>query len=245
MNFTFARDMQGDLLAVDSLFKKSLFPWWDDISIYIDNMDADFTFNMLPAMVIAAYRNLGLNKELNLAMANLFKTIYFANRIHVLIKDDEEGQLQNQELQFTILIGDYIFGRILKLLLEAKADRLLKIFSAMMCEMNEGLVVQYKLDGDLQQTLAMTRASLYSSAFITAAQMAGLEENKIVIYGEIGRNLGMALEIKYNYGQDNRGYLYEAERLLEQFNTSKTTPIHSVIKDLLRDVTSFDAVAVG
>lgn len=217
MEFIFTREMKADLLEVEDLFKRSLLSWWDEIYIYVQKMDGDLSFQLLTAMVINAYRCLGLERELSIQMANLFKTINFASKIHVLVKDDDEGQEHNQELQFTVLIGDYIFGKVMSLLLDTRADKLLDRFAAMICEINEGLIVEYKLNKGLQEVLARTKAPLYNNAFNSAAELAGLAPEVTGIYTELGYNLGMALELLYVHGQkeDVGAYLIKAEQLLQ------------------------------
>ncbi len=218
MEYILSREMKADLLQVNSIFKENLAPWWDEIKVFVHKLDEDESFQLIPAMVIYAYRQLGLERKLSLQMANLFKTLYFASKIHVLIKDDEEGQEQNQEMQFAILIGDYIFGKVLSLLLELRVDRLLDMFAAMICEINEGLILQYKLNGGLIEVLSRTKAPLYSNTFRSAAQLAGLSDERVIIYDEIGYNLGMGVELMLVCEQkEDQSYLDRAEQLIKKF----------------------------
>jgi geranylgeranyl pyrophosphate synthase len=216
MEFIFTREMQADLMEVDNSFEKSLLPWWEDISVYVPKAQEELSFQVLPALVINAYGYLGLERELAIQMANIFKTIYFASKIHVLIGDDQEGQPHNQDLQFSILIGDYIFGRVLKLLLETHTDQLLHMFGSMICQINEGLIVKYKLEASLEEVLVQTRAPFYHYAFLSAAKMAGMAPIHAEIYGQIGQNVGMALELLFIEGEKSQEcvYLDRAEQLL-------------------------------
>ena len=235
MEYILTREMKVDLLQVDDIFKQSLTPWWDEIYVYVQKLDEDRSFQLLPAIVINAYRHLGLERELSLQMANLFKTLYFASKIHVLIKDDAEGQEQNQEMQFAILIGDYIFGKVLSLLLQLRVEKLLDIFASMICEINEGLIVEYKLDGGLYEILSRTKAPLYSNAFYSAAELAGMTEAVAGMYGQIGYNLGMALELMFVCGQKDLSYLDQTEQLLAQFH--KEIPItEPALHDLVHKI---------
>jgi hypothetical protein len=217
MEYIFTKDIQSDLQEVETTFRNSLLPWWNDISAYVPQVDKDLGFKLLPAVVLNSYRYLGLEKELAIQMANLFKTIDFATRIHVLIKDDEEGQRHNQELQFTILIGDYIFGKVLKLLVETGTDHLLYMFASMIGKINEGLIIKHKLKSGLEQALIQTRAPLYYNAFLSAAKMANLASDTAENYGKVGHNLGAALELTFVHGQKGLGhtYLEEAKQLLK------------------------------
>lgn len=223
MKFIITRDIRSDLQEVDNIFQKSLTPWWDEISAYIPEVDKDPGFRMLPVMVLNAYKYLGMDRNRSVPMANLFKTIDFASRIHVMVKDDEEGQKHNQAMQFTILIGDYIFGRVLKLLLENQAENFLNMFATMICTINEGLIIEYKLNGDLEQVLAKTRAPMYKNAFLMAGQTAVMTPESTEIYGDIGYNLGTALELIFIHGQIKPGrvYLDKAGELLQQLDLDK------------------------
>lgn len=195
MNFAFTRELEVEIFDMEKMFKQSLQPWWGDISFLLARLQGDLSFQLMPSVAVLAYRFLDMDRRITVSMANIFKTIYFASKIHIMIKDSEEGQPQNQELQFTILIGDYIFGRVLKLLLEARADQLLDEFARMISQINEGLVIKYKLDASLQEVLFKSSIPLYATAFASAAKLKGLAPEGIKIYEQIGLNLGMALEL--------------------------------------------------
>jgi len=223
-------DIQTDLQEVDQTFRSSLLPWWDEISAYLPIVDKNLGSKLLPVMVINAYRYLGLERDLSIQMANLFKTIDFASKIHVLVKDDDEGQKHSQEMQFTILIGDYIFGRVLKLLVETQTDHLLYMFATMIGRINEGLIIEHKFKCGLEQVLIQTRAPLYHDAFLSAAKMAQLAPDSADIYGEVGHNLGIALELFYIYGQKTSGHTYldRAKELLLLLNKNEISQFESL-----------------
>ncbi|MDD4802378.1 MAG: hypothetical protein PHF24_05485 [Syntrophomonas sp.] len=220
MEFIFSRDIQAELLDVDKLFNKSLSSWWDEIDVFAQELDRDLSRRLLPAIIIKAYRCLGMDKEFYIKMTSLYKIMDFANKIHLTVKDGKEGQENNQQLQFTILIGDYIFGKVFSLLLETRAEKLLPGFAAMICEINEGFIVQYKLNGALQEVLARTRAPLYKNAFASAADLSGLSPDITSIYEDFGYNLGMALELIYVYEQKQLagGYYSNAKEQLQGMN---------------------------
>lgn len=230
-----SEEMLGEMQEIEELFKQGLLPWFEDLSPYINKLDSDLTFKYFPVLVIKSYKSLGLDHDLSMAMANLFKTIYFANRVHVLVKDDTEGQKHNKELQFTILIGDYIFGRILKLLVEAGADRLLDLFADMISEMNQGLIIEYKLNGDLQQVLEKTRASMYRTVFLTAAKLKALDEVLVERYGNLGFNLGMSLEMMQREKPEAVFYLQKSS---EEFRAMDSDGIfkNSDLEEFLREM---------
>ncbi|MDD4775407.1 MAG: hypothetical protein PHG75_02765 [Syntrophomonas sp.] len=202
-----------DLAEVYRCFEQALQPWWDELRDYVPPVGEDIGFEILPIMVLNAYNWAGNTKRQAIQMTSLFRTINFANLVHLKVRDGEEGQKHDQVLQFTILIGDYIFGRVLKLLLETGAERLLDQFAAMIGTLNEGFVLQYSLEAEMETYVSRSRAPLYTNAFSSAARMQGWDSSLVSLYGDLGTNLGMALEMKYAYHQPERGcfYLQQAE----------------------------------
>jgi geranylgeranyl pyrophosphate synthase len=230
MESILTKELQTGLQEVDKIFRSSLLPWWAGISAYLPYVEKDLGFKVLPAMVINAYQYLGLDRELSIQMANLFMTIDFASKIHILVKDDDEGQKRSQEMQFTILIGDYIFGRVLKLLVETHTDHLLYMFATMIGRINEGLIIEYKFNCSLEQVLNQTRAPLYHDAFLSAAKIAHLAPGTAEIYAEIGQNLGIALELFNKYGHKTswHTYLNKAKELLPLLNKNEISQLRSL-----------------
>lgn len=237
MKFNFTRDLDAELFELGKHFKKSLLPWWDDIYVYLDRINNDFTWNTMPALVLSVYKYLGINKELTIAMTNIFKTIFFTNSIHAIVQDDEEGQKYDQDLQFNILIGDYVFGRVLKLLFEAKAVHFLEDFADMICSINEGMVMEHKLHAGYEQILLKTRAPLYELAFYTAAELADLEEEQQELFGTMGLKLGMGIELlAYSSCRDEAlAYIHEGQRLFIHLNQQKN-PRHTVLEKAINEL---------
>lgn len=239
MVFQFTRDLSSELLDVDGVFKTSVLPWWEEIQTYVELIRLDHNWKALPAIVFSVYRGTGLNREFCISMANIFKILYLSVFIHELIKDDEEGQEYNQDLQFSILIGDYMFGRILALLIEAEADMLLPIFADMICEINEGMVERYKLGPDPQKFVPSIRASFYKTAFLTAACCAGKNREEQVYFEEAGYKLGLAVEfIKEKVLRDQAlSCLDDSENLMNAEQGSKICvllgPIYEEMRGLL------------
>lgn len=225
MDFVLTEEIETDVREMEIEFRKNLQPWWDELSVYLPKPGEDMGFQMLPVMVIQAYRWIGHERKLAVRMANLFRTINFANLIHLRIHDSGEGQQHNQDLQFTILIGDYIFGLVLRLLLETNAERLLDQFSAMICNINEGFVMQYNLGADLEESLNKTRVPFYTNAFSSAAELKEWSPQDNQLYSNLGQNLGMALELIYVHDKRDRGlfYLDKAESLYKQLSQTRFT----------------------
>ena len=134
------------MLEIENIFNESLQPFNADIEDFTDYLQADPLWKNIQEFVLMTYEYFGLDRDLAIKIAVIFKMAYLANYIHESVKDDEEGQIYNQKLQFTILIGDYLFGKIMSLLLEAGGDELVSIFADMLAEINEGLIIKYKID---------------------------------------------------------------------------------------------------
>lgn len=248
MNFAFSRELEVEMSDIENMFKESLQPWWGELANLRSTLQGDYSFQLMPAVVLLAYKYLDMDHEIRVAMGNLFKTLYFANRIHTLVKDNDEGQIHNQDMQFTILIGDYIFGRVLKLLLEAGADGVLDNFAQMISLINEGQVIKHKLDESTQEILQKTSAPFYSTAFATAARLKGLEPSEVILYEELGFNLGMALELTMiGQNMEALNYLNQAHTSIEKFKVvtgNTNSSLDKLVQEMLSLVTFFDTAAV-
>lgn len=193
MKFGFQRELANELADFEANFRRRLSTWWEQLLPYTERLKDDMTWNVLPSMVLAVYRYLGLKPRLALDMANVFKTVYLGNRIYESVGDENEGQVHDQKLQFSILIADYLLGHVLKQLVDAQTDWLLDRFAGMIIDINEGLILKHKLHTPLEQALMKYEASLYGTAFLTAAELAGVDESTRILYRDMGLNCGMAL----------------------------------------------------
>jgi len=223
---SFIKELDNEVSEIDVRFRQGLMPWWDDLLPFVDGLKDDFTWNALPPLVLASYRFAGLNRQLGLAMANVFKTLHLANHVYCSVKDEGEGQIHDQALQFSILIADYLFGHVLKQLVTAETSHLLRHFSEMVAEINEGLVWQHKIHISPQDVLTKTRAPLYMTAFLTAAELAGLDEEKKCLYKKLGFNYGMAMELLQDgrYYNEAEAYYNESRHLFHRLNQNSSAP---------------------
>jgi hypothetical protein len=249
MKYIFSREISGDIAKVEDSFRDNLLPWWSDIEIYYNRMQDDLTWNVLPAVVLSVYKHFDLNRSLAVAMASVFKTVYFSNTIHAQIKDDEEGQIHDNKLQFAILVGDYIFGTVLKSLVRSGTTSLVGIMSDMICELNEGMVLQSKTSAEKTKVLEKTRAPLYGTSFLSAARLAGLNLDKQEVYRKMGQNLGMSFELYADKQslKDARPYIHNTEILMGRCNDNASKPgtiLEKVIKDLHLAICGNEKVAV-
>lgn len=249
MKLTLTRDLKTEILEVDKAFINSLAPWWDNIYGYLNKLEDDSTWNIIPTIVLGIYKYLGIDKYVSISMAGIFKMFYFANSIHGFIRDDREGQKHDRQLQFDILIGDYIYGCILKKLLDLDSDRFLGIFSGMMCEINEGMIVRYKLGADYHDAVKKTKAPLYATAFLTAAEFSGAKDERKNLYKQLGYNLGMSIELLncYAFEQEAQAYIHkscELFRYLNQKNRVANSGLERLIKELHHILCTVERAAV-
>lgn len=237
MKYVFSREINKDIEEVDNSFRNNLSPWWNDIDFYYNHMQDDITWRVLPAVVLSVYKHFDLSRSLAVAMAGIFKTVYFSNSIHAQIKDDEEGQLHDNKLQFAILVGDYIFGTVLKSLVRSGTTSLVGVMSDLICELNEGMVLQSKMGADKTKVLEKTRAPLYGTSFLTAARLAGLDPENQKTYHQMGHNLGMSIELYADQQslKDARPYIHNTEILMGRCNNYAAKP-NTILEKVIRDL---------
>ncbi|MEQ8176070.1 MAG: hypothetical protein ABRQ26_13500 [Syntrophomonadaceae bacterium] len=215
MKWGFTRGMQEELLQVEANFKTCLSPWWKEVENYFEQLKDDDTFVMLPALTLSVYRHMGHDLPTSVTLATISKIIYFSNSIHEHIKDDEEGQKPDQDLQFSILIGDYMLGQVLNILVDEQLDILLPMFSSLMAEVNQGLIEKYKMNLDWQEGIEKSRMPIYRIVFASAARLAqaGIKEEERL--GSLGYHAGMMVELckEANCYETARNHAQQAEKI--------------------------------
>ena len=249
MNLLFTRELKKELADLEQVFKYSLLPWWDSIDDYVKALENDLTWVILPPVVMSIYTFTGHNRQLAIIISNIFRNCYLAHRIHDLVKDDEEGQQHNQELQFNILIGDYIFGNVLKALVDIKADRLVGFFAEMIAEVNQGLLIKHKLNGNYEEVVEKTRAPYYATAFLIAARLAGYDDKTCQSYRQMGYHFAMSIEL----GQDPaycslaQTHVHECEKIfisLNKHSNSANSSLEKAIKEVHNHLCGMEESAV-
>jgi hypothetical protein len=237
MNLIFTRELKAELADLEQAFKHSHLPWWDNIDNYVNRLKNDFTWVILPPVVMSIYKYTGHNRQLSIAMSNIFRNCYLAHRIHALVKDDEEGQQHDRELQFSILLGDYLFGYVLKALVDTRADSQVDDFTQMIAEVNQGMLVKHKLSGSYEEVAAKTRAPFYATAFLTAAQLAGYDSEICKAYHKMGFHFGMSMELGQAPSLKQRAqfHVHECEKFfvkVNQRNNIANSNLERAIRDL-------------
>ncbi|NSW81991.1 MAG: hypothetical protein HPY90_01775 [Syntrophothermus sp.] len=218
MNLPVVAEVRDELAASNVLMDKNLGPWPLEVVCFFRDMENDLHWRMLPQVTALVYRGLKVGFRCTVYMVTIFRLAYLANHIHDMVGDDEEGQGYDGRLQFNILIGDYLFGRVLKLLSENDSQYLARTFAEMIMEINEGRVIRKMKGGNKKdlEVIAKEKATLYKNAFLTASMVANLPAAEQLIYREVGNKLGLALGVEYEKLRhvSSLSYLEEAGDLL-------------------------------
>lgn len=207
----------------------------------MEYLDVDPLWKNIQEFVLITYDYFGLDRSLAIKIAVIFKMAYLANYIHESVKDDEEGQIYNQQLQLTILIGDYLFGKMMSLLLEAGGGHLVDSFADMMAEINEGLIIKYKIGTHPDQVIEKTKASYYSYTFLAAARLAGIDsEEELHNLFALGTNIGMVMYLIYNKGSHEqiRKHILQAHQLFTLVNQDLKV-VNSHLEKSLEEISNY------
>lgn len=248
MDLLVTREFKNELIELDKVFKATINPWWDSTYFYYQGIVCDITWKALPPVVYAAYKYIGCEDKF-LTFTNIFRTAYFAHYIHSAVKDAEEGQVHNRDLQFNILIGDYFFGKLLKLLVDANNKKILIPFADMICSMNEGMIIKHKFNIQEIEALEKTKASVYTMVFLSAAINGEKDDEFSDLYKKMGFYLGMCIELSTNTNLHEKAlyYLFNAEEIFNNINKeyrNKNSMLENIINDLRHRLEN-NAVAVA
>lgn len=182
-----------------ALFQKSLNPWYKDLESYLTSLRTDPHWWVLPGVVMAVHRFFGSEYSNELHHAVIFTLIYLADHIHCRVKDAEQGQLYDESLQFSILIGDLLTGRAIQLLAQLEGGQhMLEPIADMMAELGEGHTLK-KLAGDnaTSKTIAQEKAAFYRYAFEVGAMAAGRTAAEVKEYAAFGQEIGEKLSKRF------------------------------------------------
>lgn len=233
MEYLFARDYLHQLNEVERSLHAGMLKLWPEIKIHVNRLKGDTTWDHLALMTLVFYDHLHVDRRLSTVMAYIFKNLYLAQSIHCGVKNDEEGQEYNRDLQFAILIGDYTFGYIMQLLLDNKAEHVLDSLSAMICTISEGLVRKYQQPWNPIKEISEIKAPLYAAAFQTAAQLAGAGSESA--YYRLGHAVGMAVELLHA-GVNNQvdQYVHSSFEILSSLKNGQN--YHGVIEKVINEL---------
>lgn len=233
MDLSFIIDA-SDLNSVYSLVDHSVKPLASDYAVYRKEIENQLHWMALPALTAAANRHFGLGKKREQHMAAIFNVIYLSDQIHSRVVDAGEGQEYNLDLQFTIIAGDYLFGRAMMLLTDIEGYRLLEHFADLICAVNEGHTMHKSSSADLD-IMAKETASLYSYGFYTAAALAEVPAAECDLFKEIGKNIGMAVTLATRNDMAQGMHYLEHARVLFESAANTNSDLGKIIDHLIAE----------
>ncbi|NPV92225.1 MAG: hypothetical protein HPY50_15775 [Firmicutes bacterium] len=136
-------------------------------------------------------------------MASLFNLILLAADVHGRIRDNDCGYnaAGHNNLDYPVLLGDFIYGTLLRRLCDLDCIEILPDLAGVICDINEGAMRRDELSaagGGLLDYMPVIRQE-YGSAFRQAARtgmwMAG-ESDLEDTYSEMACYIGMAIGIE-------------------------------------------------
>lgn len=163
----------------------------------------------LPALVLAgalhSFKSHGDNPDGNLAekvygMASIFQLVYLTSEVHRRIGDEEGAECHNPpNYYFPVLIGDYIYGRLLRRLCEIGCCERLPRLASVICDMNEGALKRKELaesrsgDENALAVIDQEYGSLFKEAGLVGLWLGGGDPRSEEPFGEMSRYIGTAL----------------------------------------------------
>ncbi len=229
----------NELIETDILLRECLLPWDEHLQGFRKDLKRVIHWTALPAITVAVNRRFDGHDRIGSHMAAIFAIMYLADHIHCSVRDDEEGR--SGGVQFSILLGDYLFSKAVCLLDRIDGHNLLQHISQLMCSVNEGHVMRKLAGGkpDLE-ILGYEKATYYKYSFLAAADAGGCGSLECKFYGETGFNLGMALTL-YDEGLDKvaLSYLEKTRNLLSSWTrprNDKICVIRSLSEELIQSI---------
>ena len=143
--------------------------------------------------------------EKAIGMAAILQLMYMASEIHNWISDVEGNSVlstayDEQTPHFPVLFGDYLYGKLLKLLCEIDCTDRVQALAGIICEMNVGAVIRKEVleanERDLEtavEVLEKEYGNLFAEAGRTGVLLAGGTYVEADRLGHFGGLLGMII----------------------------------------------------
>lgn len=220
---SFWEALRPELLLVRQRMNKELEIKMGPVSDFLDLQLDAIPLLVLPALVILSARSFSYNHPRVICMASMVQMMFLSSSIHNQIMDDgEESLVKTQpEPQYPALVGDLVYGKVLRLLCEANCVEMLPWLAGVICDMNDAAVARLqagktgRLNSEFKlEYLRREYAALFGVAGRIGASLAGAEKDQIHNMTQIGMNLGMIIGICEHQldGQFLSRYVEEARR---------------------------------
>jgi geranylgeranyl pyrophosphate synthase len=144
--------------------------------VQLDMDELDQTVH--PALVLAVSKACGNQGQKSEALAGIIQFIFMANRVHKLMKDDDD--LAEELRQFPVLVGDLLYGKFFLELCRVKLLQFLDPLAQVIGTMSQGGISRWlSLDkrlgrDDLLRIIELENASLTALAARLSAELAGV-----------------------------------------------------------------------
>ncbi|MDA8587142.1 polyprenyl synthetase family protein [Rhodobacteraceae bacterium] len=214
-----AKALNGDLAAVDALIRERMSsenaPRIPEVTAHL--VDAGGK-RVRPMLTLAAARMFGYDGVDHHRLAATVEFIHTATLLHDDVVDESEQRRGRPTANLlwdnksSVLVGDYLFARSFKLMVETGSLRVLDILSDAAATIAEGEVLQLTAAANLATTeevyLKVVRgktAALFASACEVGGIIASASEAQIAALRVYGDALGIAFQIAddlLDYGGD-------------------------------------------
>ena len=161
-----------------------------------------------PLLTVLCARLCGYEDERIYRLSVLFEYLHAATLLHDDVVDGAEfrrGRKAAHNLwgnQATILVGDYLYARALRIAVEEGNFEVLKVVTQTTLLMSEGEVLQLLnrdntglTEREYEEVIFRKTAALISAACECGGIMAGASDKEREILREFGRHLGLAFQI--------------------------------------------------
>lgn len=189
-----------------------------------------------PAIVLAVSKACGDQGQKSEALAGIIQFIYMANKVHKLMKDDDD--LAEELRQFPVLVGDLLYGKFFLELCRMKLLKFLDPMAQVIATMSQGGILRWlslekRLSRDeLLQIIELENASLTALAARLSAELAGVSipvQRQMEAFGwEIGLAWGAWKErLERSVIQS---ILQRANTILQEISIGSQLQLHPLIE---------------
>jgi hypothetical protein len=189
------------------------------------------TFLYISALVASVFRWLGHEEDRVQNMLFLFEMLYLSRALHLQVKDQEEGQAYDRELQLAVLLGDYYMGQALQGLIAYGAQELIPYFSRMLAVGSEGMALHFKYHHSEEETLDKTHGALYQGVFYSADRLRS--SAPVEAFAQLGYHIGMAMELALRGSADR---IFHQQQMKELYDLLPASHQHPELLQLMGEL---------
>lgn len=218
-----------DRLEQEITFKSAKFA--ELIPINFDELE----YNACPAIVLTVSRACGYSGHQAISMGVVMQFVFMADKVHSLMQEDEE--IAEELRQFTVLVGDYLFGKFFLGLSREKLLHFLAPIAKVIENMSIGTIYRWLgreselTPEDWLEILARERASLTGLAARIGAELAGMPTYIAEKCESFGSQLGLAWAAHHEKLEQKvvARIMYNAEAFLQELpDTLELKPLNEL-----------------